>query len=44
MAIHQYEMVDSDGFVHTATSAWYTVDARGMGTDDIFMEEIDLTQ
>lgn len=33
--IHLYETVKQDGVSHTATSAWYTVDAYGAGTDDI---------
>ena len=42
-SVHLYEIVDNgDGSAHTATSAWYTVNASGIGTDDIFGEEIDL--
>ena len=33
--VHLYEVVDTDGASHTATSAWYTVDEYGYGTDDI---------
>lgn len=34
--IHLYEIVDNgDGTYHTATSAWYTVDAAGEGMNDI---------
>ena len=33
--IHLYEIVDLDGLTHTATSAWYTVDDMGFGTDDL---------
>lgn len=40
--IHLYEVVDTDGFVHTATSAWYTVDENGVGVDDIFGGKIRL--
>ena len=40
--IHLYEVVDNDGVEHTATSAWYTVDANGEGKDDITEEEISL--
>ena len=32
--IHLYEIVKLDGVSHTATSAWYTVDAYGNGTED----------
>lgn len=34
-SVHLYEIVNTDGVVHTATSAWYTVDPYGVGTDDI---------
>ena len=41
--IHLYEIVSVDGFEsHTATAAWYTVDAYGCGTDDIFGTEVRL--
>ena len=40
--IHLYEVVNTDGFVHTATSAWYSVDEYGVGVDDIFGGEIRL--
>ena len=43
--IHLYEVVDDgNGTTHTATSAWYTVDAHGVGTDDIYGEAVDLTK
>jgi hypothetical protein len=43
--IHLYEVVDDgNGYTHTATSAWYTVDAHGIGTEDIFGEAVDLTK
>ena len=43
--IHLYEKVDNgDGSWHTATSAWYTVDAHGKGSEDVLGEEIDLTK
>ena len=42
-SVHLYETVDNgDGTVHTATSAWYTVDGSGIGADDISGERIDL--
>lgn len=42
-SVHLYEIVDNgDGTYHTATSAWYTVDASGIGTDDLFGEPVDL--
>ena len=40
--IHLYEVVNTDGFVHTATSAWYSVDENGVGVDDIYGDEIRL--
>ena len=40
--IHLFEIVELDGFTHTATSAWYTVDAYGCGTDDILEQVIEL--
>ena len=40
--IHLYEVVEQDGTVHTATSAWYTVDEYGTGQNDITGKEIDL--
>lgn len=41
--IHLFEIVDlGEGLTHTATSAWYTVDEYGIGTDDIYMEPVDL--
>ena len=42
--IHLYEIVSlgqTDN--HTATSAWYTVDAFGVGTNDITGEPVDLS-
>ena len=42
--IHLYEVVDLDGITHTATSAWYTVDSFGSGTDDIYETPVDLTE
>jgi hypothetical protein len=43
--IHLYEVVDDgNGTTHTATSAWYTVDTHGVGTDDIYGEAVDLTK
>ena len=42
--IHLFEIVDLDGEAHTATSAWLTVDAYGVGTDDIMEERVDLFQ
>ena len=42
-SVHLYEIVDNgDGTYHTATSAWYTVDAAGIGADDLFGEPVDL--
>ena len=41
--IHLYEVVDlGEGDTHTATSAWYTVDEYGVGTDDIYSTPVDL--
>ena len=40
--IHLYEVVEQDGDTHTATSAWYTVDKAGAGTDDITGKKVDL--
>ena len=41
--IQLYEIVDDgDGAYHTATSAWYTVDKSGSGTDDILGTSIQL--
>ena len=41
--VHLYEIVnDGNNAWHTATSAWYTVDAAGVGTDDIFGTPVDL--
>lgn len=42
-SVHLYEIVnDGNNAYHTATSAWYTVDAFGYGVDDIFGTEVDL--
>ena len=38
--VHLYEIVDLDGWSHTATSAWYTVDAFGVGVNEITGEEV----
>ena len=41
--IHLFETVDDgNGASHTATWAWYTVDAEGVGTDDIMGDAVDL--
>ena len=40
--VHLYELVKIDGVTHTATSAWYTVDAYGSGADDITGRAIEL--
>lgn len=40
--IHLFEIVDLDGVTHTATSAWYTVDEYGYGTNDILEQPIQL--
>ena len=40
ITIHLYEIVSLDGDTHTATSAWYTVDAYGCGRDDITGETV----
>ena len=43
-SIHLYEIVnDGNNATHTATSAWYTVDASGLGVDDIFGTAVDPT-
>ena len=43
--IHLYEIVDDgDGMGHTATSAWYTVDTSGIGTDDIMGGTVNLNK
>ncbi|MCR5575588.1 MAG: hypothetical protein K6F56_01115 [Oscillospiraceae bacterium] len=39
-SIHLYEIVNSGGSTHTATSAWYTVDEYGVGVDDIFGDAV----
>lgn len=41
-SIHLYELVSTAGYIHTATSAWYTVDAFGVGVDDIYGNAIRL--
>ena len=41
-SIHLYEVVDLDGQKHTATSAWYTVDAYGIGRNEITEEPVSL--
>ncbi len=42
-SVHLYEIANNgDGTYHTATSAWYTVDASGIGTDDLFGNPVDL--
>jgi len=42
-SVHLYEIVNNgDGTYHTATSAWYTVDASGAGADDIFGTPVNL--
>lgn len=42
--IHLYEIVSlGQTDTHTATSAWYTVDAFGVGTNDITGEPVDLS-
>ena len=41
--LHLYEIVpNGDGTYHTATSAWYTVNAAGVGVDDIFGNTVKL--
>lgn len=40
--VHLYELVELDGVAHTATSAWYTVDEQGEGTDNIFGKRVSL--
>jgi hypothetical protein len=41
--VHLYEIVpDGDGTYHTATSAWYTVNAAGVGVDDVFGNPVKL--
>ena len=45
VTIHLYEIVSNgDGTFHTATSAWYTVDSKGVGTDDITGESVRLAE
>ena len=41
--VHLYEIVpNGDGTYHTATSAWYTVNASGVGVDALFGTEVNL--
>ena len=41
--VHLYEIVpNGDGTYHTATSAWYTVNASGVGVDDLFGSAVNL--
>jgi len=40
--VHLYEVVEMGGITHTATSAWYTVDAYGVGVNDITEQEVRL--
>ena len=41
--LHLCEIVpNGDGTNHTATSAWYTVNAAGVGVDDIFGNTVKL--
>ena len=41
--VHLYEIVpNGDGTYHTATSAWYTVNASGTGVDDLFGTAVNL--
>lgn len=40
--IHLYEITSGGGVAHTATSAWYTVDENGDGSDDIFGQPVSL--
>lgn len=43
--IHLFEIVDlGEGEIHTATSAWYTVDAYGVGIDEITGKTVELTR
>ena len=42
--VHLYDFVEQGGMSHTATSAWYLVDAYAVGTDEIFGGYVDLTQ
>ncbi len=42
VTVHLFEIVEVDGLSHTATSAWYTVDQYGTGTNDITGETVDL--
>ena len=39
---HLFEITETDGTEHTATSAWYTVDKYGDGVNDITGEKISL--
>ena len=42
VTIHLFEIMELDGVSHTATSAWYTVDAYGQGFDAITEESVNL--
>ena len=43
--IHLYEIVDlGEGLTHTATSAWYTVDAHGIGVNDLLETSVNLAE
>lgn len=42
--VHLFETVDEGGGTHTATSAWYTVDEFGIGTDDLFGTPVDFSK
>ena len=43
--VHLFETVDDGGGqTHTATSAWYTVDEYGLGTDDILGTPVDFSK
>lgn len=43
--VHLFEIVDEGGGrTHTATSAWYTVDEFGIGTDDLFGTPVDFSE
>ena len=41
-SVHLYEIVNLGEISHTATSAWYTIDAFGVGSNDITGESVDL--
>ena len=42
LSIHLFEIAELDGTAHTATSAWYTVDRFGVGTNDITGKAVSL--